>query len=187
MTASPLVGGARDAPPKGNDVESVIAERTTARSSSLTSEIPVVYEFVPLPGGLFLAGVGHRKARFGVPSDHSLRETIRSHGRWAWSQRVGAQLSRGIPTRLQPCLRLLRGGRSRRSEGADLPARDSCLRAPHHQRCRPTVRFGLESRTRDAMPVDHAPRRSLDSRGTSWNMEQVRAWCSRPGPDERPR
>jgi len=48
----------------------------TARSSSLTSEIPVFYEFASLPGGFFLSGVGYRKARPEIQPDHSLREAI---------------------------------------------------------------------------------------------------------------
>jgi hypothetical protein len=47
----------------------------TARSSSLASELPVFYEWAPLPGGLLLTGVGHaRSSRDGI--ERSLRETI---------------------------------------------------------------------------------------------------------------
>jgi hypothetical protein len=47
----------------------------TARSSSLTTETPVFYEFSPLPGGLFLIGVGSTTTRAGDPPD-SIREEI---------------------------------------------------------------------------------------------------------------
>lgn len=47
----------------------------TARSSSLASELPVFYEWAPLPGGLLLAGVGHAR-RSGDRIQRSLRETI---------------------------------------------------------------------------------------------------------------
>jgi hypothetical protein len=47
----------------------------TARSSSVASELPVFYEWAPLPGGLLLAGVGHaRRSRDRI--ERSLRETI---------------------------------------------------------------------------------------------------------------
>ena len=48
----------------------------TARSSSLTSEVPVFYEFASLPGGYFLSGVCYWKARGDMQPDHSLREAI---------------------------------------------------------------------------------------------------------------
>jgi len=48
----------------------------TACSSSLTSEFPVFYECAPLPGGLFLAGVGYVKPGPGSVWDRSLRETV---------------------------------------------------------------------------------------------------------------
>jgi hypothetical protein len=46
-----------------------------ARSSSVASELPVFYEWAPLPGGFLLAGVGHAK-RSRDPVQPSLRETI---------------------------------------------------------------------------------------------------------------
>jgi hypothetical protein len=46
-----------------------------ARSSSIASDLPVFYEWAPLPGGLFLIGVGH--AGMSTHRDErSLRETI---------------------------------------------------------------------------------------------------------------
>jgi hypothetical protein len=65
----------------------------TARSSSATPDAPIFYEFSPLPGGLFLLGVGSTTTRAVDPPD-SIREAIL--GRMLAGQSLGESVHTSV-------------------------------------------------------------------------------------------